>query len=513
MGERRLTMHYPSFFGRITLYLALTGMLALLAAGCSSSAVEDQGTKPGGGMVNLIYYTIGEPDKDLQMVNDKINEVLAKKIGVTITYIKVGWQEYDNRLNTMVSAGTPFDIVFASDFTGYVKRGAWLKLNDYLSNVGKGMNDVIDPIFWEGVRMDDGGIYGIPTNKELAVRQQWMYPEELVKKYHIDISRYNTLESLEPLLQMIKQKEPGYFPMELDKDSQNFFALYGYEYLMDKKLPLMVRSLEPDAKVVNIFETKEARQVLGTLRRYYKAGYINEDAALRESQGLKRGLKVFWKASEGGPLSENSWSKDRGYKVLAHPVTPELVTTESVRGGIMAVSSETKHPVECIKFLNLLNTDPEVRNLFNYGIEGVHYTLDKSGQVVPIPPKDESGQPITDAPPNYAGVTYTQGNWFILKTMGGEYPDPVNKWDEFRSSNARVVKSSLLGFTPDLSMMPIQLQNIEMVWQKYYPSLMTGSVDVETELPKFNQELKQAGLDEVRAEVQRQLDAWRSSHK
>jgi hypothetical protein len=41
---------------------------------------------------------------------------------------------------------------------------------------------------------------------------------------------------------------------------------------------------------------------------------------------------------------------------------------------------------------------------------------------------------------------------------------------------------------------------------------MTGSVDVDKVLPKFNEELKQAGLDEVRAEIQRQLDAWRVDH-
>ena len=65
-------------------------------------------------MVNLVYYTIGEPDPDLELVNAKINEVLAKKIGITISYNKVGWQEYENRLNAMVSAGTPFDIAYAN---------------------------------------------------------------------------------------------------------------------------------------------------------------------------------------------------------------------------------------------------------------------------------------------------------------------------------------------------------------------------------------------------------------
>lgn len=57
--------------------------------------------------VNLIYYTIGEPDNDLRKVNDKINEVLLRKIGITITYNKIGWQEYDSRLNTIISSDTP----------------------------------------------------------------------------------------------------------------------------------------------------------------------------------------------------------------------------------------------------------------------------------------------------------------------------------------------------------------------------------------------------------------------
>ena len=176
----------------------------------------------------------------------------------------------------------------------------------------------------------------------------------------------------------------------------------------------------------------------------------------------------------------------------------------------MAVNADSKHPVEAIKFLNLLNTDPEVRNLFNFGIEGVHYTLDDNGQVVPIPPTDGSGNPIPDAQPGYVAVQYTQGNWFILKTMGGQFPDPLDKWDQFRASNKEAVYSGTLGFTPDLTAMPLQLKNIQMVWEKYFSGLMTGSVDVDSVLPKFISELRQAGIDEVRDEVQRQLDAWRA---
>ncbi|MEJ9218134.1 ABC transporter substrate-binding protein [Paenibacillus glucanolyticus] len=495
------------------MHIVLIMLLTSYTTGCFPQPGHNDEAYDGD-TVNLIYYTIGEPDKDLQLVNDKINEIMVRKIGVTITYVKVSWLEYEDRLNTLISAGSPFDIAFAPDYATTAMRGAWLKLDDYLTGIGKDMYDAIDPTFWQGVRMNDGSIYGVPTNKELAVRDHWMYPASIVNKHNIDITQYNTLESLEPLLRMIRQEEPAYIPMELDRDSQNFFALHGYEYILNHKLPLMVQSLNPAAQVVNIFETKEARQVLDTLRRYYKEGFINKDAALREPGALKRGAKVFWKSSGGGPLSETTWSKDRGYKLVAHPVTPNTVTTEAVRGGIMAVNANTKHPVECIKFLNLLNTDPEIRNLFNYGIEGVHYTLDEQGQVVLITDKNSNDDAVPDTPASsYSGVQYTQGNWFILKTMGGDNPEPLDKWDQFRKYNDGVVNSTVLGFTPDLSSLTAQTANIEMVWQKYYPSLMTGSVDVDTILPKFNEELKQAGMDEVRQEVQKQLDAWRSQRE
>ncbi|MDG0794309.1 DUF3502 domain-containing protein [Cohnella ginsengisoli] len=139
----------------------------------------------------------------------------------------------------------------------------------------------------------------------------------------------------------------------------------------------------------------------------------------------------------------------------------------------------------------------------------MHYTLDDNGKVL-LKPSGNGGE--QGGTVGYEGVQYTQGNWFILKTIGGEYPDPLDKWDQYRAANAQSVKSKLFGFTPDLAGMSIQIDNIRTVWEKYYPGLMTGSVDVDAVLPKFNAELRQAGLDAVRAEVQRQLDAWRARH-
>jgi putative aldouronate transport system substrate-binding protein len=46
------------------------------------------------------------------------------------------------------------------------------------------------------------------------------------------------------------------------------------------------------------------------------------------------------------------------------------------------------------------------------------------------------------------------------------------------------------------------------VINEYFPGLQTGSMDPETELPKFIQKLKAAGIDKIVAAEQEQLNAW-----
>ena len=158
----------------------------------------------------------------------------------------------------------------------------------------------------------------------------------------------------------------------------------------------------------------------------------------------------------------------------------------------MVVNANTKHPELCLTFLNAVNTDPEVRNLLNYGIEGVHYTLTEEDQV----------QRISNA---YRGVPYTQGNWFILKTTVGERLD---KWALYQDFNDNTAESPLLGFTPDYSACDTEFKAVSRVYEKYYASLLTGTVDPEQYLPKLLEELESAGIARLQRTLQKQIDDW-----
>ena len=48
---------------------------------------------------------------------------------------------------------------------------------------------------------------------------------------------------------------------------------------------------------------------------------------------------------------------------------------------------------------------------------------------------------------------------------------------------------------------------------EYQPGLECGAVNPETELPKFIEALNSAGLQEIIAEKQAQLDAWKAENQ
>ena len=72
-------------------------------------------------------------------------------------------------------------------------------------------------------------------------------------------------------------------------------------------------------------------------------------------------------------------------------------------------------------------------------------------------------------------------------------------------------KSLALGFQFDSSPVADQMAACANVVAQYYMPLMYAEADIETTLPVFQEQLKSAGIDEIIAEKQRQLDEWLAS--
>ena len=328
------------------------GMITCLAAGILSGCKEQAEINENGEeAVWLTWYQVGDEQKDDQMVLDAVNDYTFEKIGVKIKIEKIGWSDYSQKMQIMINTNDSWDLCFTSSWTNdylqNAQKGVYLELDEYLEDEGLEMYEAIDSRFWEAARVG-GKIYGIPSEKEIGSCPMWVFTKEYVDKYDIPYEEIHNLEDLEPWLKLIQEKEPDVVPMYLTKD-------YSAPAYMDKIVdPIGIEYADNTLTVQNLFETEKMMSTLRTMRKYYEAGYINQDAPLASDD---KAVKRFVTKGDGHPFAEISWGKDLGYEVVASPIMETQITNESARGALTAINKNSKHPKEAVEFLNLVNTD------------------------------------------------------------------------------------------------------------------------------------------------------------
>ncbi|MCA1292376.1 ABC transporter substrate-binding protein [Paenibacillus sp. alder61] len=491
-----------------SMLLASLVALTLIVSACgggSKSEGDKTGNAAGSGNsakaekpVELIWYTIGAPQKDLDRVVEEVNKYTLEKINATIDMKMIDFGDYTQKMQVMAASGEPMDIMFTSswafDYVQNARKGAFMELDELLEKHGQGIKEALDPAFLEGSKVD-GHNYAIPANKELPAQEVWRFNKELLDKYNLDLSQATTMESLEPMLKTIKEKEPGITPYAMVKD---FMPVMPFDYVIEK-MPMAVYLDTKDYKVVNMLETPEAKSALETVRKYYKAGYISPEVATTTSvEDLYKSGKWFMDRASTQPLADNLWSASYGYPVVSTPAGKPYIFNWSVMGSMQAISANSEHPEKAMEFLNLLNTDPYLRNLIDSGIEGVHYEKVNDTMIKNLP----EGK-------NYDMPTFSLGNIMITYLNEG---DSDNKWEEFKKFNASGINAPLLGFNFDTSAVTNEIAAVQNAKEEFWSSLMTGTVDPDEYLPKANEKLKAAGLDKIIAEAQKQIDEWRAAN-
>jgi putative aldouronate transport system substrate-binding protein len=253
-------------------------------------------------------------------------------------------------------------------------------------------------------------------------------------------------------------------------------------------------------EVINLLKTPELKELLDTVREWNKKGYYNRDLMAKDQTNINYekdgGCFLSWFGYF--PYYEFTKSQSYGYEIQVVPMGKQLATTQSQTGAMHAISIVSKNPERSMMFLNLLNSDPYLRNLLAYGIEGVHYDL-VGGRV-------SFGNRTDDQ--RYAPNTVMQGNNLLL--MLGE-KDPADKWEFFNNFNKNAVASPLLGFFPDLKPVEAELAVINNVVQEYQDYLWNGTSDPAVHLPEYIKKVDNAGAEKVRLEIQRQVDEWLKS--
>lgn len=492
---------------KIIVSAALIAAMAFNVTGCGN---DNKGTSADGGqeIVKLKWYQGGDPQEDMPKVLEKVNEYTREKIGAEIEIIQIPFGDYNSKLLVTTNTGENFDLTFtcswAHDYAVNAQKGAFLALDDLLPQYGKEMYENIDQRFWEAAKIN-GKIYGVPNEKEIGSMPMWVFTKEYVDKYDIPYQDIHTLEDLEPYLKIIKENEPDVVPLYLTRD---FSAPIYFDFIQE---PLGIEFGDENSNIVNLFETDKLRSTLKTMRKYYEAGYINHDAATVTAD---KSVKRFVTKGDGQPYAEGIWAKDLGYPLVASPIMDTVVTNTSARGSLTAVSRTSKNPEKAVEFLNLVNTDIYLRNLLNYGIEGIHY------EKVEVPQEElkaaEGKDYIYDCKvkiieanrKKYSVPYYVQGGMFNTYVLDTE---PIDKWATFREFNDASVNSPALGFNFDVTPVTTEVSAFRNVLNEFGRAIYTGSVDPEEYTEKMLKKLDAAGIEKVKTEMQSQIDNWKNS--
>lgn len=445
-------------------------------------------------VVDLKWYMIGTPQPDTEKVMNELNKYTEEKIGVRVDMTQIDWGDYEERLKVIINSGEDYDIAFTWGglYTLNAQRGAFLELNELLDTHAQELKEVLNPILIEGASID-GKLYGIPANKEVGNQSALVFNGNLVEKYDFDTDSVKSFADLKPMLEVIKENEPDFTPIAV---SNMFRPVMPFDYVLNWDMPVAFPMNGDTETVINYLETDEAMDVFKTMREYYESGYVPADAASSDNPWPYSVENWFVRIEGYNPYAELLWEREGGYPVVVQPLTPPIINNEAVTGSVMAISSTSKHPEKAMAFLNLLNTDPYVRNLVNFGIEGVHYEKLDNGKIKDLPARAE----------RYSVPQYALGNHFILYLFENE---PDDKWEAFQAFNESGIRSPSLGFHFDPSPVRTEIANIANVASEFMPPIFTGSVDPEEYVPKAIERFNEAGIETVLKEIQKQYDEWK----
>jgi len=447
---------------KIFLILLMVGIAAVLLSSCGSEKKTDISQQ-----VELVWYTFGDntAPTDLPKVEAKINEYLKQKINATVKIKVLSFSDYSDKMNTMLTSGEPADLVFTCswvfDYRIYGPRGVLMPLDELVQKYGSDMKAIIPDYLWS-VASVNGKLYGVPNYKDEVYQQAFLFNKNLLDKYSINVGTVKSYSDLEPIFAKIHAQDAGV--LCLDTESMTASPFNKFDFVISECFPGAFRLDDPSGKIINQLEDQDYINFYKTTHQYFKNGYISKNAGLTNAnQAEFKNGKVLCRVDVMLPGLAQIRSAEYGFPTIAVPAYAgsPVLSTSSCSGSMIGISATSQNPERAMMLLNLLNTDPYLRNLVQYGIENVHYKK-ISDQVINLLPESK----------NYQMAGFALGNQFIAYTTNQLPADYLAQLKKFNDSG---VKSPGLGFAFDTEPVKNEISAISNIVAQQDKSILTGS--------------------------------------
>ena len=458
--------------------------------------------------IRLVWWTYsssGEAPAALQEVLDRANAISAEKIGVTVELL----MKTDSQVKLDLNTGEYYDMIFTcdwyNDFDGNAQLGYYYDLTDRIQAEAPALYAAIDP--WWDIGTLNGRIYGVPMLKDLGAEVFFRINSDYYEgEKGLVLPEEMSFSDLEPLLEMYKKDHPTEYPLYLTSSGplgmfQTHERIVG-NYLV---IPYSKAGTPEGTKIVPVWEDEDYMEKLRCLHRWYQLGYINPDAATTDDMpyALKNPIRTgtAWTGYKG-------WSNPEivGFNVkLVRFIGPNM-SRGTQQGALIAVNAAAPedHVKACLKYMELLYTDREFRDVLAYGIEGRHFNY-YQGTVI----RTELGSEEYTLDNFITGPAVSAS---VVSANEGVLADP-DQWKKVYEGYRHARVSDTQGFSFDTQTMEAERSVLGAIWSNRLSELVTGTIDPDEAMAAIRQDMENAGLSQVRDEAQRQLDAYLETRK
>lgn len=468
----------------------------------SESENISDNTKPGSD-IKLVWYIPGNrQEPDISLVLDDVNNLLLDKINTTLDLqVFSAADEYIQKVTIALASKDAVDIVLSSkgriDYHANSVAGNYKKLGIYMLKYPT-LSNTLDNKYLDYFKVN-GDLYGIPAIKTNSHNRGFLLRKDLVHKYGMNLDEITTLESIEPYLEIIRVNELQDIPLAVAGMDLSFGAL-DWDLICEEDVPGALYPNSWRTEIVNQFLAPESVEYYKLMRRWFINGYMHKDAASMESiTELLKSRRYFAAMQQLTPGTDAEISENTGIEWVQVDITKPITTNKDIMDGVLSIPSGSKNPEKAFLFIEMLYTDPNLKNLLDHGIENVHYTKKEENNVISLTDPLNSGYK-----PNYSEKF---GNMFLSFVLDWEDPLKHEKIQEYNNSS---IALNSLGFAFDRTNMEPQITACRNVVKAYCDVLFTGSVDVDSTIKQFERELRAAGVDDLLFEMQYQYDTWRS---
>lgn len=445
--------------------------------------------------IDLKIYTLMPEQPGSEAVNEALNAYTKEKYNMTCDWVYANG-DYAEKMSVIIASGEEYDACWTSnwsnDYLSNVAKGAFVDITDMLKDTPD-LYNVMPEAFWNATKVD-GKIYAIPC-QQIAARQLCIYmPKEFIEGTGVDATQISNFTNI---LEYAEKANEMYGAKVGCIDGARAFEYAGYEALVGgNTCPVAFKMGDDTATAVNFYETEDWKNLAAEIATLESKGLLDNETA-NDTELLMTQLKAkkisasFSGTVKPGVEAESEGSY--GFKFICNGVdTKPYLNTSGIIATTYAISSTSKNPEATLKYLEIINTDPVCMQMLTHGVEGVNYKKTGDTSIEYIDAKV------------YSGWGWAFGNTYNTFTLPGQQEDLHAATAEL---NNNAMASALMGFAFNAEPVKLQISQVAKVCAEY-EDIYTGLLPMEETTAEFNEKLVAAGINDIIAEAQAQVDEF-----